>query len=104
MSLAGWPSSGKRSLPCYALTRSPVSLAPRTCEHRGIDAHKKVNGRKQHIALDSGGRIWCAQVTAANRHDGPAGLALIDQMPLARLAMVVADKAYRGCFRQAIEA
>ena len=43
-------------------------------EDRGLDAHKKVNGRKRQLLVDSGGRLWFAKVHAANIHDGAAVL------------------------------
>ena len=51
-----------------------VKLAPFICEFRGIDAHKCVNGRKRQFVVDTQGRLWAADVHAANEGDGPAGV------------------------------
>ena len=79
-----------------------VKLAPRAFEHRGTDRHKGINGRKHHIAVDTGGRIWAASVTAASCHDGVSGLALLAQLPASAIKTVVADGAYRGRFAAAL--
>ncbi|RRB09832.1 IS5 family transposase, partial [Larkinella knui] len=44
-----------------------VKLAPLLSEQRGIDAAKKVNGRKRQIIVDTGGRLWNVYVHAANQ-------------------------------------
>lgn len=35
-----------------------VSQSVKLFEHRETDAHKKVNGRKRQLLVDTGGRIW----------------------------------------------
>jgi hypothetical protein len=54
-----------------------IKLAPMIGEWRGLDAHKKVNGRKRTFVVDTQGRLWVADVDAANRADGSLGKALI---------------------------
>jgi transposase len=87
-----------------------VKLAPRLGQQRGLDAHKRVNGRKRQVLCDTGGRIWRVLVYAANGHDSRAARPLL---PLAthlrpawasRLRMVLTDKAYRGRFAQHVQA
>ncbi|WP_426293342.1 hypothetical protein ACN9ML_29495 [Dyadobacter endophyticus] len=46
-------------------------------ENRGIDADKKVNGRKRQLLVDSGGRIWFAHIHTAKHPDGAAALAFL---------------------------
>ena len=53
-----------------------VKLAPFIGEHRGLDAHKKVNGRKRQIAVDTSGLLWAVDVQAANEADSVAGCRL----------------------------
>ena len=81
-----------------------VKLGPRICEHRGTDGGKKVNGRKRSIATDTGGRIWAAQVTAANIHDSKSAITMLVQLPGQRLELMVGDKAYNGAFKKACQA
>ena len=94
---------GRQPLPALACVDSQsIKLAPRIHEHRGLDGGKHVNGRKRQLLTDSGGRIWCAHVHAANGHDSPAARALLPQRPwwARRLRTVLTDQAYRGCFAQ----
>ncbi|GAB4040915.1 hypothetical protein [Spirosoma jeollabukense] len=54
-----------------------VKLNPMICEYRGIDVNKRVNGRKREFVVDSDGRLWVADVHAANEAEGPAAIPLI---------------------------
>ena len=69
---------GREPIPALACGASQsAKLVPRIYEHRGLDAHKRVNGRKSQILTDSGGRIWAAHVHAAHRHDSTSALPLL---------------------------
>ena len=57
-----------------------IKLSPLIYEDRGIDNNKKVNGGKRQLLVDTGGRIWRVLVHAANRHDGPGGSPLLDDI------------------------
>ncbi len=81
-----------------------VKLLPGIFEERGIDGGKLVNGRKRHIAVDTGGRIWSAHVTAANVADSHGGVGLLAAFPMSRLAVVLTDVGYRGEFADQIGA
>lgn len=73
-----------------------VKLAPFLCEFRGLDPNKRVNGRKRQLAVDTQGRLWAADVHAANTHDGPGAIAMIGTMVWAageRLEKVYGDQA-----------
>ena len=50
------------------------------CEYRGLDTHKRVNGRKRQFVVDTKGRLWVADVHAANQAEGPAAIFLIDDI------------------------
>ena len=80
-----------------------VKLAPMIYEYRGIDGHKKINGRKRQLLTDTVGRIWYAYSHPANQHDSPAGVAVldIDDEWLDYLKKIIGDKAYRGTFADA---
>ena len=82
-----------------------VKLAPMIFEHRGTDGNKRVNGRKRHVVVDVLGRIWKTAVHAANIHDSPGGLCLLDglEKTMPRLEKIMGDKSYRGTFRDAVE-
>ncbi len=83
-----------------------IKLSPFIFEHRGTDAHKKINGRKRHLLVDTGGRLWAARVGPANTHDGREGCALIARRAwwMHRLEKILGDGSYTGGFaRQAGE-
>jgi hypothetical protein len=69
-------------------------------EDRGIDANKKVNGRKRQLLVDTGCSIWRVYVHAANQHDGPAGSYLMEACSSfdLRLEKILGDDAYCGIF------
>jgi transposase len=52
-------SQGQLPTPSLALVDAQrVNLAPRLGQQRGLDAHKRVNGRKRQVLCDTDGRIW----------------------------------------------
>jgi transposase len=78
-----------------------VKLAPMIGELRGLDANKKINGRKRTFVVDTQGRLWVAHVDAANRADGSLGEALVIAILWRvgeRLEKVFGDQAYNGVF------
>ncbi len=81
-----------------------VKLSPMIFEDRGIDANKKVNGRKRQLLVDTGGRIWRVYVHAAHQHDGPSGSLLFEDSSSFdhRLEKILGDDAYRGVFAQKV--
>lgn len=97
---------GKEPTPSLGLVDSQsVKLAPMIYEHRGIDGNKKINGRKRQILVDVLGRIWKTKVHAANIHDSPGGVPLLDNIKsvMARLEKIMGDKSYRKTFGEAVE-
>ena len=82
-----------------------IKLTPMIYEQRGIDGNKKVNGRKRHILVDVLGRIYQAHVHAANLHDSPQGVKLLDfsKEDLNRLEKIMGDNTYKGSFARAVE-
>jgi transposase len=77
-----------------------VKLAPRIFEYRGTDGGKHVNGRKRHVLVDSGGRIWAVHVTAVNVSDSRGGVSLLAALPRQRLTTILTDANYRGCIKR----
>lgn len=64
---------------------------------KGYDGHKKVNGRKRHIVVDTLGLVLVVVVHAANIHDSPAArlvLSRLAQQGFERLGKILADSAY----------
>lgn len=96
----------REPLPSLGLVDSQsVKLAPMIFEHRGVDGHKNINGRKRHILVDVLGRIWQTHIHAANIHDSPGGLPLLEKIKsiMPSLKKIMGDKAYRKTFGQAVE-
>ena len=71
----------------------------------GIDGGKKIRGRKRHIATDSEGILIAVYVSAADVHDGVAGLELLHQIEkkTQRLALIRTDGSYTGMFKNVAE-
>lgn len=65
---------------------------------RGIDAGKRINGRKRHVAVDSMGLLLVVRVTAANIQDRSGGFPLLEQTynRFPRIRHVWADAGYTG--------
>nr|WP_245877746.1 IS5 family transposase [Spirosoma fluviale] len=82
-----------------------VKLNPMICEYRGLDANKRVNGRKRLFVVDTQGRLWVAAVHAANQAEGPAAILLIGDILWRagqRLEKVYGDQSYNGVFAKAL--
>ena len=71
----------------------------------GFDGHKRGKGRKRHIAVDTQGWTWAADVHAANEHESQRALKLLEKADQKsdRLEIVFADKAYRGDLEDELE-
>ena len=83
-----------------------IKLAPFIWEYRGLDANKRVNGRKRQLVVDTQGRLWAADVHAASEGDGPGAIGLIGDIlwgASERLEKVYGDQAYNGVFKKALE-
>jgi putative transposase len=68
-------------------------------EARGYDAHKKVNGRKRHVVVDTLGLLVAVAVTAASDDDGvaaPVVLAKVTGTAFPRLRLLWADNKYHN--------
>ena len=71
----------------------------------GIDGGKKIRGRKRHIATDSEGILIAVYVSAADVHDGVAGLELLHQIEkkTQRLALIRTEGYYTGMYKKVAE-
>ncbi|MRH93642.1 IS5 family transposase [Nocardia sp. SYP-A9097] len=65
---------------------------------RGFDAGKKINGRKRHIAVDTGGLLLAIVVTAASIQDRDGALRLVTTLRAAfsTITLLWADGGYSG--------
>jgi transposase len=65
---------------------------------RGYDAGKKVNGRKRHIAVDTGGLLLAVVVTLASTQDRDAAHRLLAALSsrFSTIKLVWADGGYAG--------
>lgn len=74
-------------------------------EETGLDANKKVNGRKRNIAVDRLGLPWSLAVTSASASDNEAGRLVIDRLrgKVPRLAVIAADHGYKLSFIEHVE-
>src|SRR5213080_4039048 len=50
-------------------------------QSQGIDAGKRIKGRKRHVATDVLGLLFVVLVTAASVHDTVAGRQIVDELP-----------------------
>src|SRR5207245_8800027 len=71
---------------------------------RGVDAGKRIKGRKRHIVTDTEGLLLAVRVHAANIQDphGAVGLLRSLRQAFPGLRHVFADRVYRG--KQLLEA
>lgn len=78
-----------------------IKAVPFTSQDKGLDAHKKINGRKRHILVDTLGLIHQAHVSGAHCHDGTEGKRLLKKFmrhSVGRVKKIIADRGYRGRF------
>lgn len=69
-------------------------------DETGLDANKKINGRKRSIAVDRLGLPWSLAVTGANVSDNEAGRLVVDRLKgkVPRLEVIAADHGYKVSF------
>lgn len=69
---------------------------------QGIDAGKKIKGRKRHVITDTLGLVLAVLVTAANVHDSVGGKLLLDDLAAAHphVSKVWADGGYQSSIFQ----
>jgi transposase len=91
---------GRRDSPTAAIADSQSVRTAETVArpNRGYDAGKKVNGRKRHIVVDTGGLLLVVLVTAANVQDRDAGRLLLHALRITfpTVAKVWVDGGYAG--------
>jgi len=99
-----WRDSGRLTKLLQALVGSRQQIEHKGC-FVGLDTHKRVNGRKRHLAVDCLGLLVASHVLAVHCHDGQAGIELLPQLKACRprLAFSCADSAYGGNFQPAAD-
>lgn len=75
-------------------------------EETGIDANKRIKGRKRSFAVDRLGLPWSLAVTGANTSDNEAGRLVVDRLKgkVPRLKVLAADHGYKVSFVAYVEA
>ena len=88
-----------------AIDSQSVKIVQFIDEETGIDANKKINGRKRSIAVDRLGLPWSIAVTAAKVSDTEAGRLVVDRLQgkVPRLAVIAADHGYKVSFIEHVE-
>jgi len=95
-----WEKELTPSLVC--VDSQSVKSVPFVKNDKGIDANKRVNGRKRQVLVDTLGLVWGVIVHPANEHDSVAGGAVLRQLQnvFHDLEQILIDKAYQGSFCQ----
>ena len=88
-----------------AIDSQPVKNMQFIDEETGIDANKKINGRKRSIVVDRLGLPWSIAVSAANVSDNEAGRLVVDRLrsKVPRLEVIAANHGYKVSFIEHVE-
>ena len=93
-------AAGKEATPSMVIMDSQSVKGTELGGERGIDAHKKINGRKRHLLTDTMGLIIAVVVTSAGVLDGYAAQELLAQLQPhngPRVKKALGDNAYGKC-------
>ena len=81
------------------LDAQSIKCSERGVADKGFDGHKKIQGRKRQLAVDTGGLLLAAHVGPAHENDRVGGQAVLEklrQQGFERLQLVLADAGYGG--------
>ena len=89
---------GRAAAPSAAIIDSQSVPTTESGGPRGVDAGKRIKGRKRHIVTDTEGFLLAAQVHPANIQDPHGAVPLLRSLrhDFPDLAHVFADRVYRG--------
>ena len=89
----------------FSVDSQSVKAAPMINQERGIDNHKRVNGRKRQTLVDTMGLVWGVLVHAANGSDSIFGAVLMIELKgvLKRVKKVLVDQGYQKEFMRVTE-
>jgi putative transposase len=90
--------AGRDPLPSAGIIDSQSVPTTESGGPRGIDAGKRIKGRKRHIVTDTEGFVLAAQVHPANIQDPHGAVPLLRcvRQTFPELAHIFADRVYRG--------
>lgn len=90
--------AGKAPTPSLVIIDSQSAQTTESGGVRGLDAGKKVKGRKRHIVVDTLGLIWAVVVHAADIQDANGAREVLPRLhgKVPRLEVILADTIYRG--------
>jgi transposase len=81
------------------LDAQSINCRERGVGDKGFDGHKKIQGRKRQLLVDTGGLLLAAHVGPAHENDrvgGQAALPQLRQQGVERIGLVLADAGYGG--------
>lgn len=76
-----------------------VKNSERGLPDKGFDGHKRIQGRKRHLAVDTLGLVLAVSYSPANEHDSKGAISLLTSLfkqGYERITTVLADSAYSG--------
>lgn len=92
---------GKSPTPSLlSIDSQSIKSAPFVCQDKGIDANKRVNGRKRHLIVDTLGLVWGVVVHGAEVADGTKAHLLVEHCLgyLHQMKKILVDNAYKITF------
>jgi transposase len=97
--------AGRGPIPSVGIIDSQSVATTESGGPRGVDAGKRIKGRKRHIVTDTQGFVLAAQVHPANIQDPHGAVPLLRALRhcFPELAHIFADRIYRGAqLREAV--
>jgi transposase len=90
--------AGRKPAPSVGIIDSQSVPTTESGGPRGIDAGKRIRGRKRHIVTDTQGFVLTAQVHPANIQDAHGAVPLLRELRsrFPKLRHILADRVYRG--------